>query len=153
MFPPVVIKPPPVYVPETARLVRVPSEVMVGCALPVTVAAAPLILPTTFPITVPINPPINVVDVAVPETSKFPVEVILLVVNTPTLAVPRTSSIWLEVPVESPIIICPLPPLPATTITLAGLPKAETLPELTTLPETPNARLMTTLLRLMTDLD
>jgi len=38
------------------REVRVPRDVMLVCAAPVTVAAVPLVLPVTFPVNGPTNP-------------------------------------------------------------------------------------------------
>ena len=52
--------------PESAREVRVPTDVIALCAAPVTVAAVPLVLPVTLPVTLPVNGPAKPVAVKTP---------------------------------------------------------------------------------------
>ena len=43
---------------STVNVVNVPSDVMFGCAAPVTVAAVPLTLPVTLPVIFPTKVPL-----------------------------------------------------------------------------------------------
>ena len=66
----------PIVVPltitlSTVSVVRVPNDVILDCAAPVTVAAVPLTLPVTFPVTSPVKGPIKASELTLPSKCAF----------------------------------------------------------------------------------